>query len=723
MKLGVSGFVIGVVLALSTQAFGGDPSRDKTCFQIFAPYNEAVDIGSDMAVVYGVDDTFTDRVAHWHEKGYAVGMMTGIAWGNYDDYYATPNGFRKDEVQTDKDGKLFMHGNSTTVGYNVPTPAYVEYMKKKIDPAIDAGVQAIYFEEPEYWAQTGWSPAFKKEWERLYNEPWQAPDSSVDAQYRASKLKYTLYFEALREVTHYIKERAKVLGRTIECHVPTHTLINYAQWRIVSPESHLMDIPDMDGYIAQVWTGTARTPNRYAGVRKSRTFEAAFLEYGQALSMVRPTGRKVWFLADPVEDDPNHSWNDYKRNYECTLLASLMWPEVDRFEVMPWPDRIFQGQYPKVDLDAKTSAREGIPADYATEILTLINALNEMDAGEATYDTGTRGFGVLASDTMMFQRAAPQPSDPELGAFFGLAMPLLKSGIPVEVVQLENVLNPKTLEPYHTLLLSYEGQKPLDPRYHEALAAWVKTGGTLIYVGDGSDPYNHVREWWNQQGANAAKPEDHLFQQLGVNPENCTAPTPVEKGQVLVLPANPAALTEKADGATRIVDAVKATTSAKGTPLKLQNYLKIQRGGYVIAAALNESVSEAPLELDGHFVDLFDPQLAIVNHKTIQPDERALLYDIDWLRRQKTTTKVVAASGRVRNERMEDGVFRFSVRGPVNAMARMRIALTAKPRQIRLSEGPDLAWEWDAASSTAWMEFPHQARDIAVEVLPDGAPK
>ena len=68
--------------------------------------------------------------------------------------------------------------------------------------------------------------------------------------------------------------------------------------------------------------------------------------------MVRPTGRKVWFLADPVEDNPNRSWNDYKRNYECTLTASLFWPEVSRYEVMPWPDRIFQGKYPKKDLDS-----------------------------------------------------------------------------------------------------------------------------------------------------------------------------------------------------------------------------------------------------------------------------------------------------------------------------------------------------------------------------------
>ncbi len=38
----------------------------------------------------------------------------------------------------------------------------------------------------------------------------------------------------------------------------THSLLNYAQWCIVSPESSLARVNGCDGYIAQVWTGTAR---------------------------------------------------------------------------------------------------------------------------------------------------------------------------------------------------------------------------------------------------------------------------------------------------------------------------------------------------------------------------------------------------------------------------------------------------------------------------------
>jgi len=63
--------------------------------------------------------------------------------------------------------------------------------------------------------------------------------------------------------------RAAEQGRTIECHVPTHSLNNYAHWRIVSPMSSLMELQAMDGYIAQVWTGTSRTPNIYKAFVKS----------------------------------------------------------------------------------------------------------------------------------------------------------------------------------------------------------------------------------------------------------------------------------------------------------------------------------------------------------------------------------------------------------------------------------------------------------------------
>lgn len=692
------------------------PGPDFTCFQEAGHYTPQLDIGSDMAVVYGVNNTFSERVAQWREKGYSIGMMTGIAWGGYDDYYQTPEGFRKDEVQTTKSGRLYMHGDSTTVGYNVPTDAYIEYIKKIVEPAVDLGAQAIFLEEPEYWAETGWSEAFKREWQIYYGEPWQEPDSSVDAQYRASRLKYELYFKALREVFRHIKARAAEQGKSVECIVPTHSLNNYAHWRIVSPMSHLMDLQEMDGYIAQVWTGTARSATMFRGVRKERTFESGFLEYSQMLAMVRPTGRKVWFLADPIEDNPNYSWNNYKLNYECTVISSLMWPEVHRFEVMPWPSRIFQGTYPKVDLDTKSADREGIPADYATELLTVINALNDMNQEDVEYDTGTRGIGVLVSDTLMFQRAAPTPSDPHLSQLYGLAMPLLKQGLPVELIQLENLLQPNVLNNIKVLLLTYEGQKPLKSEYHRALADWVRAGGSLLFVDDGKDPYNHVREWWNDQGKTSRTPQQDLLDRLAVTDAAKSGPVRTGTGWVLVFKESPSSLAGQADGASILMQRVEEMLQTRGETLRTQNYLKLRRGPYVIASVMDESVSEAPLTITGRLVDLLDPMLPVIREKTLLPNERTLLYDLDWADTHLARAKVAAAACRVREEQSDGGVLSFVTRGPAATRARMRILLPNKPDSLNTEPGIYVDQKWDDASRTFWLDFDNQAADVQFRV-------
>ncbi len=715
MPLSITAVLIALAMLPALAADVAQPGPDRTSFQEGGGYSPKLDIGSDMAMVYGVGTDFAERAKTWRDKGYTVGMMTGIAWGGYQAYYVGPDGFKKDEVQTEKSGKLILHGEN--IGYNVPTDGYIEFLKKYMEPAVDAGAQAIFFEEPEFWTRAGWSEAFKQAWQAYYGEPWQEPDSTPEAQYRASRLKYELYFKALREVSKHVKERAAAQGRQIECHVPTHSLINYSQWGIVSPESHLMDIKEMDGYIAQVWTGTARTRNCYQGRLAERTFETAYLEYGQMLGMVRPTGRKVWFLADPIEDNPNRSWNDYKRNYECTVIASLFWPEVFRYEVMPWPGRIFQGSYPKVDLDSKSNAKEGIPAEYATQLLAVINALNDMDQPVVSYDSGTRGIGVIVSDSMMFQRAAPKQSDGGLGQFYGLALPFVKAGVPIEVVQMENLPQANTLGTCRVALLTYEGQKPLKPEYHAQLDAWVRAGGCLLFVDDNADPYHHVREWWNDQGKNDGTASDDLLKRLGVTDAAKSAPEAVGKGWVRVIADRPGAMQKREDGAQQVRDAVSGLLEKLGDTLKTQNYLKLQRGPYVIASVMEESTSEEPLKITGQFIDLFDPMLPVVAEKVLKPGERVLLYDLAWARRQGMNKKVAAASTRIREERrLEDGVRQFTTRGPEGTRARARITLMEEPKSVTTEPSIPVATVWDKASRTLWIDFDNAARDIVFSI-------
>ena len=95
---------------------------------------------------------------------------------------------------------------------------------------------------------------------------------------------------------------AKEKGKDVKVYIPTHSLVNYSSWQIVSPEASLASLPGIDGYIAQVWTGTSREPTYFNGEKKERVFENAFLEYGSMVSMTAPTDRKLFFLTDPIED-------------------------------------------------------------------------------------------------------------------------------------------------------------------------------------------------------------------------------------------------------------------------------------------------------------------------------------------------------------------------------------------------------------------------------------
>jgi hypothetical protein len=372
-----------------------------------------------------------------------VHVMTGCSWGEYQDYYfgRWDGKNREDEAQQMKSGEIIGHGKD--VYYISPGEDFGRYLCEGVKRALDAGAEAIHLEEPEYWVRAGWSGSFKRQWQKFYGEPWIAPDSSPDAQYRASKLKYHLYKQTLAEVFDFVKSYNKQHGRDIKCYVPTHSMINYASWGIVSPESSLLDV-GVDGFIAQVWTGTARTPNFCDGVERQRTFETAFLEYGSMQQIVRASGKRVWYLNDPIEDNARHAWWDYRTNWESTLVASLLQPEVWHYEIMPWPHRIFEKKYPATQ-EGTGNARRGvprvpIPGDYATELQAVISAMGDMRQPTdrvAWQMVGTRGVGVLVSDTLMFQRWGPDASDSHLGHFYGLALPLLMRGLPVEPMQIE----------------------------------------------------------------------------------------------------------------------------------------------------------------------------------------------------------------------------------------------------------------------------------------------
>ncbi|GAA4315397.1 hypothetical protein [Compostibacter hankyongensis] len=244
---------LGLLSGLTLAAQG----QEKTCFQTSSPWIPEIDVRSDVAIVYGANDrhnmTFQERVRSWRERGYKTHFMTGIAWGGYQDYfYGRWDGkMHLDEVQVAIHNDSVWHGHGTP--YIVPSLTYINYMKQAVvKKVIDAGITSLYFEEPEFWARSGYSDAFKAEWQKYYGFPWRPQDASPENTYLANKLKYHLYYRALKEVSAFAKEYGKKKGLDVKVYIPTHSLVNYSSWQIVSPEASLASLPGIDGYIAQV---------------------------------------------------------------------------------------------------------------------------------------------------------------------------------------------------------------------------------------------------------------------------------------------------------------------------------------------------------------------------------------------------------------------------------------------------------------------------------------
>jgi len=707
-----------VVIAMTAPGLRHVQGQDADAlnFQTHALWSPRLNIEAGTAIVYGIDASLPQRVESWRSHGYHVALMTGVSWGEYSDYLDGRFDGKKhwDEAQMDRDGKMVLHGNNPLIPYIAPSASYGNFLAAGVLRALDAGVEAVFLEEPEFWAKSGWSESFKREWQAFYGTPWQPPDSSPDAQYRASKLKYFLYRRALADVFAAVKQYGEAHHKKIPCYVATHSLVNYAQWRIVSPESSLIDV-GADGYIAQVWTGTARTSNAYDGKVQERTFEAAFLEYGAMQNLVRASGRKVWYLNDPIEDNPNHTWEDYRFNWESTLAASLFQPEVSSYELVPWPERIFgpRGTYPS---EADPAKQVPIPAPYETELQTVFHALGEMkkSAGHAQWlAAGSQGIGVLVSDTLMFQRAAPTPSDERLSSFFGLSLPLLAHGIPVEPVQVESFHRAKIADRYRCLLLTYEGQKPPSIAFHHALVNWVKAGGVLVVVDDGKDPYQSVSDWWNTEPRHYVRPMDELFEELGI--ANTQAGVMhVGKGIVLHEAASPAALAMQADGSQHLLNSVKTALAAKSIRLKESDRFVLRRGPYIIAKGLSEATAAASNNASGYYIDLFSANMDVLHTYGLKGKEHHFLLDVAAT--NSAMPSVIASAGGIAKEHYEPKLLTFSASGIEGSTAMVRIKSVSAITRVRVNGAALDSAAFGSDGTTAWLRFPQHASPQTVKV-------
>jgi len=98
-------------------------------------------------------------------------------------------------------------------------------------------------------------------------------------------------------------------------------------------------------------------------------FEPALALYSYFGNLLWGRPQPLYLLADPVDDDPSFSWDEYRGWYEETITAALFVPWVARYEVMPWPDRVFLPGHP---MGGGTPG----PMAYRKELLAVFRALD-----------------------------------------------------------------------------------------------------------------------------------------------------------------------------------------------------------------------------------------------------------------------------------------------------------------------------------------------------------
>jgi len=670
------------------------PGVTRTNFQVATRYDSSIDIRADGVMVYlitpeGLADTFNS----WRGRGYTLECMTyytrDLSYyiaGKYDgqEHY--------DIVQARKDGSYFEH----TPGcyYTLPSPGFCEYLFSMIQTALDCGAETIVIEEPEIFRGAEYGAYFKQYWQDSTGENWVDPASSPAARYKSELLKKRMLEEGITDIAGRIK--AYKPGTKVM--IAAHSTLSYNSIGILTDNHALYNLPCIDGYIAQVWTDTARNKLPYEGKKTERVFQSALLEYSSMANIRKPgDGKALFTLSDPKADDPNFTWADYEYWYKETIAAQFLMPSIRNFEVVPWPDRGFAQA----------------PADYKTVQLSVFNALKDIYDKPLELKGGTPGVTVLFSDSLSWFEN-PNSS----ASLYGMTLPLIERGVPVRVLPIENLVSVEDLAGTDILLLSYDFMKPLEESYHGVIADWVRAGGVLVYIG-GAEKNNSLDAWWNGKGYES--PQMDLFEKLGAgvkrNSEkrlrrnilplwlrptgrpskygrawgrmkipvwsNISAVKPAGarplyrllwntvaweqgagKGAVIGLGLEPYALSRKG-GARLLRSIVQYAAKKRGAVYEESNLLFGTRGRYIMAHALDKQET-----LAGRFIDLFDPRLPVLSQKELAPHSSAFLYDITGLE----GPGILCSTGEIVGKTEEPLRTVYTIAGPVLSIGTTRLS-------------------------------------------------
>ncbi|MBQ4062602.1 MAG: hypothetical protein IJD14_07115, partial [Christensenellaceae bacterium] len=458
-----------------------------TTFQTNSHYRPTVHINSDSVMIYSPHEEIINT---WTDMEYTYGIEMMIAINRADNGWALEH---PGSVQTTKKGMLMQHSAKATY-YMVPTEEFTEYLWSQVEKALlTFRPSVIVFEEPEMWNESGYSNGFKAEWQNYFGEEWQDPASSPEALYKSMELK-TYLFTRIEDVLY---ERIKYLSPETKMYIATHSTPNYNSWDITAGLGHYTSSDNIDGIIAQTWSDTVRTPFPYNGKKTVDEFVNAYIDYSSYTHAAE--GLAFYALSDPMSDNPVFKESANRQTYLNTVTASLLRPEIQRFELCPWVHRAY----------------ENVSPSYRTVLQQTFNALNEVGGKETVLETGTVGISYVMSDTMSWLKNTAWAPDTEK-SFYGITAPLVNAGIPLNIKNLENINSADDLSDTKLLLLSYDSMLPMNDTANKVIAEWVKGGGTLLVL-SGDNKFWDIEDVYQNTDGIKGSPASDLFDKLGTD--------------------------------------------------------------------------------------------------------------------------------------------------------------------------------------------------------------
>ena len=125
---------------------------------------------------------------------------------------------------------------------------------------------------------------------------------------------------------------------------------------------------------------------------------------------------------------------------------------------------------------------------------------------------------------------------------------------------------------------------------------------------------------------------------------------------------------------------------------------------------------DCPLTLKGSFIDLFDPELPVVEQKIVKPGEQAFLFSIARVK-DKKQPQVLAAASRQYDERRTAKSYSFTAKSPAQTSNVMRILLPSKPKSVRLDGTKTDSWKWNRADhNTLLLKFENNPDGVKVDI-------